>query len=54
MIKFTAVARGGAIWPKSYITIWLILYHDNNIYHGIVIFFSLKIFFGDFDSIEFS
>ncbi len=27
---------GGVIWPKSYITIWQILYHD------IVIFFSFK------------
>ncbi len=48
-------ARGGR-YDKSYITIWLILYHDNNIYHDIVIFFLLKRFYyiKIFDTISFS
>ncbi len=36
---------GGAIWPKPYITTWHVLYHDDNIYHHIGIFFSFtKVF----------
>ncbi len=27
-----------ALWPKSYITIWAILCHNNDIYHNILTF----------------
>ncbi len=35
--------QGWAIWPKSYIMIWQSLYHDNNIYHNIVIYFTIEL-----------
>ncbi len=48
------VGGGGVIWPKSYITIWPILYHDNNIYHDIVFFFKGFYYIKIFDTISFS
>ncbi len=38
------IGGGGGDITKIFITIWQILYHDNNIYHDIVIFFLLKRF----------
>ncbi len=37
-------AVGVGDMPKSYITIWQLLYHDNNIYHDIVFFSFNKVF----------
>ncbi len=41
---FKIIKLEWAIWPNSYIMIWVILFHSKGIYHNIVIFALNKVF----------